>query len=89
MASLLRLNTVQIMEINESPAFLLLDTDVSHQHRELPLALYESGIALPPYRDPSQDKKNPTSSSPENGVTLNDIEIIPWLYSGFFGDLKL
>ena len=31
------------MALNESPAFLLLDTDVSHQHKELPLALYESG----------------------------------------------
>lgn len=31
------------MTLNESPAFLLLDTDISHQHKELPVALYESG----------------------------------------------
>ncbi len=35
--------TMQVMTLNESPAFLLLDTDVSHQHKELPLALFESG----------------------------------------------
>jgi len=34
----------KIMVLNESPAFLLLDTDVSHQHKELPLGLYESEL---------------------------------------------
>lgn len=34
----------KVMALNESPAFLLLDADVTHQHKELPLALYESEI---------------------------------------------
>lgn len=34
----------KIIALNESPAFLLLDTDVSHQHKELPLGLFESEV---------------------------------------------
>ena len=33
----------QIMNINESPVFLLLDTDLSRKHKDLPVSLYESG----------------------------------------------
>ena len=33
----------QVMNINESPVFLLLDTDLSRKHKDLPVSLYESG----------------------------------------------
>ena len=36
----------QIMNINESPVFLLLDTDMSRKHKDLPVSLYESGAPM-------------------------------------------
>ena len=39
---------LQIMNINESPVFLLMDTDMSRRHKDLPVSLYESGaLSLP------------------------------------------
>ena len=35
------------MNINESPVFLLLDTDMSRKHKDLPVTLYESGAPAP------------------------------------------
>ena len=34
---------MQVMNINESPVFLLLDDNISVKHKRLPVNLYESG----------------------------------------------
>ena len=36
---------LQIMTINESPVLLLLDTDMSRKHKDLPVSLFESGTS--------------------------------------------
>ena len=56
--------SVQIMTLNESPAFLILDSDVSHQHKELPLTLYESGMTL------TKKSHLPSSKGLKTAVTL-------------------
>ncbi len=38
--------SLQIMNINESPVFLLLDDNISVKHKNLPVNLYESGEGL-------------------------------------------
>ena len=37
------LTWAQIMNLNESPVFLLLDPAVHDRHKDLPVSLYESG----------------------------------------------
>ena len=37
---------LQVMDINESPVFLLLDDNTTVKHKSLPVDLYESGTLV-------------------------------------------
>lgn len=39
----LNVKYLQITTFNESPVFLLMDTNMDHAHKDLPVYLYESG----------------------------------------------